>query len=184
MAAPISRLAAASESASLTVLDGVGRIGDSIGTTGTQSTTATGITLGAAPFITGTISTAEQAVAPGLTAYVAEWVAAPTQGTGLSMGIAAVAAGFTTVPAQPPGLSTETPRLLEDTLHPAARVAPARAYSAATTMADKQEAIPHVVAPALVAEARVAVVDLVAAVDLTAVAGIGSRGCDTFLRRL
>ena len=92
------------------------------------------------------------------------------------------AAEFTTVPAQRPGLSTETPRLLEDTLHPAARAASARAPSAATAMADRPGAIRHAEAPASVAERRVAAVDLAAAEDLAAaVAGVGNRSFVMFL---
>ena len=77
------------------------------------------------------------------------------------------AAEFTTVRAQPPGLSTETAGRLEDTLNPAVRAASARAPSAATTMAERPGAFPRAEAPASVEEARVA------AEDLTAVAAGG-----------
>jgi len=97
-----------------------------------------------------------------LTAAAAELVASPTQGTG--PGTSARAAELTTVPAQPPGLSTETSRRLEDTLNPAVRAAHARAPSAATSMADRPGAFPHAEAPAWVAEERVAALGLVAAV--------------------
>jgi hypothetical protein len=51
-----------------------------------------------------------------------------------------------------PGLSMETTRLLEDTRNPAARAAPAQAPSAGTTAEERQEASPHVEAPASAAE--------------------------------
>jgi len=103
-------------------------------------------------------------------------------GAELSPDAAELTAGgaeFTTVPAQPTGLSAETPRRLEDTLNPAARAARARAPSAATTMADRPGAMPPAEAPAWVAEhlAAAAEEDLAAAVaeDLTAaVAGAGN----------
>ena len=57
---PVSVVGArASESAGSAVLDGAGVIGDSIGITGTQSTTTAGTTPGAERFITGAISTEE-----------------------------------------------------------------------------------------------------------------------------
>jgi hypothetical protein len=164
MAVRISRSESALESASSAVLDGAGLIGDSIGITGTQYITTAGTTPGAPHFTIGAISTEEVADA-------AELAPAPA---GTSQG----AAEFPTVPAQRPDLSTEAPRLPEDTLHPAVRAASARAPSAATTMEDRQGAIRHAEAPAWVAEQRVAaVVDRVAAeVDLAAaVAGVGNR---------
>jgi hypothetical protein len=57
----------------------------------------------------------------------------------------------TTIPPQQPGLSSEIPGLLEDTLNRAVRAASAQVPSAATTMADRKGAIRHAVAPALVA---------------------------------
>jgi len=87
-------------------------------------------------------------------------------------------AEFTTVAAQRPGPSAETPRRLEDTLHPAARAARARAHSAATAMAEKPGAMRHVEAPAWVAE-RVAAEELaVAAVLAAVVADIGNHRRD------
>ena len=61
---------------------------------------------------------------------------------------AATAAEFTTVPAQRPGLSTETLRRLEDTLNPAAKAAFAREHSAATATAERPGAIRRAEAPA------------------------------------
>jgi len=118
-------------------LDGAGVIGDSIGMADTHSITAAGTTPGAGRFITGTPSTEVAACAAGRSADAAE---------------------FTTVAAQPPGLSAETPRRREDTLHPTARVARARAPSAATAMAERPGAMRHVEAPAWAEERVVAVV--------------------------
>jgi len=120
----------ATESASSEVLDGAGLIGDSIGVADSQHLTTTGTTPGATRFIT---------------------VAASTE-------LGARAADFPAVPAQRPQLSTETARLLEDTLHPAVRKASARAPSAASKRADRQRAIRHGERPASVAEKRVAAV--------------------------
>ena len=147
LAARTSRSESASESAGSEVLDGAGVIGDSIGITDTQCITTAGTTPGAARFITGTISTEEEAGAAELRAGA--------QRREQASGTSARAAESTTVPAQPPGLSTETRRLLEDTPNPAVRAASARAPSAATTMADRQGAFRHAEAPASVAEQRV-----------------------------
>ena len=88
----------------------------------------------------------------------------------------------TTVPAQPPGLSTETSRLLEDTPNPAVRAAHARAPSAATTMADRPRAIRRAEAPAWVAERVAAVAERVAAAVVERMAaGIGNRSLVMFL---
>ena len=120
-----------------------------------------------------------------LTTTAAELLPAPTRGTGLPTGTSAGAAKFTTVLAQPPSLSTETPRRLEDTLNPAVRAASTLAPLAATTMAERPGAIHHAEAPASVAAHRVAAAALAAAEDFTAavaaedftvaVAGIGNR---------
>ena len=103
--------------------------------------------------------------------------AARQHGVGSRQRNSADAAEFTTVPAQRPGLSTETTRLLEDTLNPAVRAASARAPSAATTRADRPGAIRHAEAPASVAERAAAEAGLPAAAvaeDLAAaVAAIG-----------
>ena len=90
------------------------------------------------------------------------------------------------VPAQRLGLSTETPRLLEDTLHLAVRAGSARVPTAATPRADKQGAIHHAEAPASVEERRVAVVAgqrvaVVAEDRVAAEAGIGNRSFVMFL---
>ena len=66
LAARTSRSESASESASSAVLDGAGLIGDSIGITDTQCITTAGTTPGAARFITGAISTEEEARAAEL----------------------------------------------------------------------------------------------------------------------
>ena len=80
----------------------------------TQLMAAAGTTPGATRFITGAVSTEAEAARGGAAASAA------TRG-----------GSFPTVPAQRPGLSTETARRLEDTLHPAVRAASARAPSAA-----------------------------------------------------
>jgi len=96
-----------------------------------------------------------------------------------SQGMPPDAAQSPTVQAKRLGLSTETTRLLEDTRRPAVRPAPARAPSAGMLRADRQGAILHAEAPALVME-RVAVEvgQPVAAVEdlAAAVAGVGNRG--------
>ena len=130
MAARTCRLGWASESASSEVLAGAGIIGDSIGVAVSQPMAAAGTTRGATRFITG---------------------AAQPRGRGS-------AADFPAVPAQRTGLSTETDRRREDTLHPAVRAAPARAPSATSRRVDRQRAIRHAEAPASVAEQRVAAV--------------------------
>src|ERR1035441_6193938 len=151
----------ASESAGSEVLDGAGAIGDSIGVADTQCTTMAGTTPGAERFITGAISPAAEAHAAELMVRAAD------------------AAELTAVPAQQPqpDLSTETGRLLEAMLNPAARAAHARAPSAATTMADKPRAIRHAEAPAWAAEQRVAAAErVVAAVaERAAAAGVVDR---------
>jgi len=154
LVARTSRSDSPSESVGSEVLDGAGVIGDSIGVADTHSITAAGTTPGAGRFITGTPSTEAEGRAAELSP-VAELLAG--------------AAEFTTVAAQPPGLSAETPRRREDTLHPTAKAARARAPSAATAMAERPGAMRHVEAPAWVAE-RVAAEDLTAAV-----AGAGNR---------
>ena len=170
LAVRISRLESASESAGSEVLGGAGVIGDSIGITDTQFMTTTGTTPRAGRSTTGTASTEiEVGAAVTVTGTAAELVAAATQRTGLPL---AGAAELTTVPAQHPGLSTETLRLIADTANPAARAASARAPSAATSMAERPEAIRHVEAPAWVAE-DFAAADLAA--DAAVVAGAGNR---------
>ena len=138
------------------VLDGAGVTGGSIGITTMPGSTTAGITPGAERFTTGALLPEEQAGVVDLTARGAELVHAGTRGTGLVTG--GLAAEFTTVRVQRLGLSTETGRLLGDTPNREARVGPARAPSAATTMADRREAFLHAEAPAWVAEGRVAAV--------------------------
>ena len=143
------------------VLDGAGIIGDWIGITDTQCLTAAGTSPGAQPSITGRISIAAEARA----------------GKSRAAGLPAHAAEFTTVLAQPRGLSTETGRRLEDTLNRVVRAASARAPSAAMSMAERRRAIRHAEAPVWVAEQRVA-----AGEDLVAEeAGVTNRGIVTFL---
>jgi len=93
--------------------------------------------------------------------------------------------GFTTVPAERPGLSTEATRLHEDTRNLAVRAGPARVLSAATARADRQGAIRHAEAGASAAGQRPAAEDLAVAGEphtsavverlAPAVAGIGNR---------
>ena len=130
MAAPISRSDQASESVSSGDLAGVGITGDSIGVAVTPLMAAADITPAATLFITGAAST----------------------GAGASV------ADFPAVPALRPEVSTGTGRQLEGTLHPAARVAPAREPLATSKRVDRQRAIRHVEAPALVVDRAVAAV--------------------------
>jgi hypothetical protein len=144
----ISRLASASESAGTAVSDGVGITGDSIGITGTQSTATAGTIPAATRFITGPIlGGVDSGAADSTTAAMAE--------TGSA---AETAADSRTAPDRPPGLSTETGKLPEDTLNLEVRAVCARAPSAATTMAAKPGAFPHAEVP--VSAARTAVADL------------------------
>jgi hypothetical protein len=138
MVAPISRSDQASESASSGVLAGVGTTGDSIGVDVTPLMAAADITPAATLFITGAASVAGKERA----------------------------ADFPAVPALRPEVSTGTGRQLEDTPHPAARVAPAREPSATSKRVDRQRAIRHVEAPALVVDKAVVAV----AEDLTVAA--------------
>ena len=150
MAARTSRSASALESASSEVLDGAGLIGDSIGITDLQLITTAGTTPGAPRFIIGTPSTEAEARAPE----------------------------FTTVPAQRPSLSAETPGRLGDMLNRAVRAASARAPSAAMAMVDRQGAFRHEEAPAWVAEQHA---PAVAEQLVAAVAGIGNQSFVMFL---
>ena len=170
MAARTSRSESASESASSAVSDGAGLIGDSIGITISQFITTTGTTPEATVSTTGAIST-EEGRAAEFTPTAVELEAEAT-----SAGVAA----FTTVRAQRPDPSTETPGLLEDMLNPAARAVSVRAPSADTTMADKQGAIRRAEAPASVEERPVAA-DLAAAAADLAAAGAGNQNFAMFL---
>jgi hypothetical protein len=132
-----------------------------------------GTTLGATRFITGTTTIGAEtrtgestATVADLTAIVAEIVAALTPRTGLPM---PAAAARKAVPVLHPSLLKETTRQLEDMRNPAVRAERARAPSPVTTMAERQEPIPHVAAPAWAAE-REAEEDFRAAVALTAAA--------------
>jgi hypothetical protein len=145
------------ESASSEALDGAGVTGDSIGVDITQLLAAAGTTRGATRFITGTPSTEVGARAEFTT------VSAPRPG------LSTRAAGLTIVPAQGPGHSTEIPGLLEATLPPAVRAACARAPSADSAGADRQEAFRRAEGPVSVAE-----VDFMVAEEGAAV-GAGKR---------
>jgi hypothetical protein len=149
-----------SESDSSEDMAGAGVIGDLIGTTDTRFITTTGTTREAARFTTETTIIEAEANATDSTAIVAEIVPAPMLGTGLPASVVE----RPTVPAPSPGHSTATARRREDTRNPAVRAGPARAPSAATTMADRREAFLHAEAPAWVAEGLVAQEEGVAAV--------------------
>src|SRR5208282_2631009 len=82
LAARTSISGSASESVISEVLAGAGVIGDSIGVADTQCLAAAATTRGAERFITGAISTAEQARAAELTAVRAEFTPASTRGIG------------------------------------------------------------------------------------------------------
>ena len=111
----------------------------------------------------------------GTWADAVELATAPTVGTGRPRGTLADAVELTTVPAQRTGVSAEAPRLLEDTLHPAAaRPASARAPSAATLRAERQGAIRRAEAPALVAADSMVVAVAVDSMVAAVVAGIGN----------
>jgi len=164
MAARTFPLESVSELASMVGMDGVGAVGDLIGTTDTQFTTTTATTPGATRFITVGITTEE--------AHEATFAAAPTRGTGLlTEGTLASEAEFTE--AKRRGLSTETIALPEGTRNPAVKAACAPAPSAVTTVADRPGVFRHAGAPASEAEERVVAQDLAAAV--AEAAGIGNR---------
>ena len=138
------------ESATSEVLDGAGITGDSIGVADSQLLAAAGTTPEATRFIIGTASIG------------AGWGAAERPTVAVSTKVGARAADLPAVPAPGPRPSTETPGLREDTVHPAVRAASARAPSATSRGVDKQGAIRHAEAPALVAEEAVVAVEGVA----------------------
>ena len=164
MAARIFLSDSASESAGSEVLVGDGVIGDLTGIGDTQCLAAAGTTPGAGRSITGAIFIVGQAGAE-LTVGAVESHAAGVSAVELTAG----AAEFTTIPAQLPGLSTETGRRLADTLHLAVRAASARAHSAATVMADKPGAFLHAEGPASAAADRTAVARVAAEVTAAGV---------------
>src|SRR5580698_6924041 len=139
LAVPTFHSESASESAGSAA--GAGIIGDSIGTTTSFSITTRHTTPTAELFITAAITTMAQSRT----------------------------AMFTTVPAQPPGLSTAIARQLEDTLNRAVRAVSAPALTAAMTMADRCGVTRPAEAPVW------AVVALAEVEDLTAAAGIIDR---------
>jgi len=154
----IFHLESASESGGSAALDGDGVIGDSTGITGTRFMAAADISREVERSITGTATTEAEASGADLTVPGAD----PTVPGADPMAPAGGrrAAEFTTVPAQAPGLSRETGRRLEDTLHPVARAAFARVRSAATITVESPGAIPPEETPAWAA--------VMPAADLTA----------------
>jgi len=92
------------------------------------------------------------------------------------MGTPKRAADVTTVPAQRPILSAETPRRLEDTVSHTVRAAPTLAPLAATTTVERLGAIHRAEAPASVAARRVEAVASAAGDFTAAVVGIDDRG--------
>lgn len=146
MAAHTSRSGPALELASSAALDGAGVIGDSIGTTVMRPLTMADTTPGA----THSITAAALPEAP----------------------VAALA----TAPVHRPGLSTEIPGLLEDTLNPAARAVSARAHSATTGMGNRRGVSRHAAGPALAPERAVVVAVDVAAEEADMAAGAVGTG--------
>jgi hypothetical protein len=142
MAAPTYRSVPVLELAFSEAMDGDGLIGGSIGITVMQPLTTAGTTPEATRSITGVIL-------PGVPV-----------------------AASTAAPVHRPDLSTEAPRLLEDTLNPAAKAAFAQEHSATTDMAHRQRASLHAVVPALAAERAVVVVDIVAVAVVDIVAAV------------
>jgi len=140
------RGAAASESAGSVAMDGVGIIGDSIGAADTRCTAAAGTTPAATRFITAAISTGPEARVV-VTGCGAELDPVLMLVTGLRMETLEHAAELATVPAQWPGLSTETPRLPEATRRPAVKAASDPARLAAILTADRPGATPREAAP-------------------------------------
>jgi hypothetical protein len=167
LAARISHSAPDSELAFSVGTAGGGIDGDTTGITDMQFITTTGTTREATRFITATLTTEEE---PNAAVLMAD-VPALTRETGQATGVWAGEAESLTDPANRLGPSTEVHRRLEATLNPAAKMAPARAPSAATSMADRQEAIRHGGAPAwVVVEGREV------AEDLAVAAAIGNEG--------
>jgi len=150
MAARTFPLESVSELASMAGMDGVGAVGDLIGTTDTQFTITTATTPGATRFITVGITTEA--------AHEATFAAAPTRGTGFLTERTSASAAFTE--AKRRGLSTETIALLEGTRNPAVKAACARAPSAVTTVVDRPGVFRHAGALASEAEGRVVAQDL------------------------
>ena len=181
------------ESATSEVLDGAGITGDSIGMADSQLLAAAGTTPEATRFIIGTASigagwgAAERPTVAASTKVGAGAAERPT--VAVSTKVGARAADLPAVPAPGPRPSTETPGLREDTVHPAVRAASARAPSATSRGVDKQGAIRHAEAPALVAEHRVEAVledRAVGVVEegMAAVAGVTNQSSVMFLVRL
>ena len=151
-----------SGSAGSAVMDGAGRIGDSIGMAGIQSMAATGTTPGVGRSTTETISTMQDA---DLTAT------ADTEPTAVE---------FTTTREQSLNHLTEITRLREDTRNPTAnrteiarlredmrhptvdRATFTRERLAGTTVADRSGVIPRVAMPASVVEASMEAAEAVA----------------------
>jgi len=136
----IFRGAEASASAGSEASAGAGATGDSTGVADTQCTAAAATTPAAERFTTAAVMREQQAHAADLMERAVE--------------LAARAAEFTTVPERLPGPLTETGRRLADTLRPAVRAASVLGLTAATTMAGRPRAIPHVEESAPVPEQR------------------------------
>jgi len=147
LAARIFPLELASESAGSAALAGAGLIGASTGAATIPFTTIIGITPEAERSTTGTPSTDElQLRVVVFDQERRRGLRQPRVGRGLS----------SIVLERRPGPSRGASPLPEATLRPAAKAEFTQALSATTTMAERQEPIPRVEAPASVAE-RVAV---------------------------
>ena len=146
LAVPTCRGVAASESAGSVAMVGVGITGDSIGAADTPCTAAAGTTPAATRFITGAISTGQEARVV-VTDCGAELDPVLMLLAGLRTGTLERAAELAIVPAQRPGLSKETARLHEATRHRTAKAASDPAHIAATITADRPGATPREAAP-------------------------------------
>ena len=158
---------AASGSVGSAVMDGVGITGDSIGVADTRRMAAADTTRGATLFITGAVSTGQEARA-AVMVCAAEVDLMPA--TGQRTETLAGAVVLATVLAQGPDLSTETPRLREDTRHRTVKAVSDRAHLAATTMVDRPGATLREAAPAWARRMAAEVLAVVAAVRAPAVA--------------
>ena len=164
----------ASESAGLAVMDGAGITGDSIGVADTQCTAAAGTTPAATRFITEAISTEQEARAV-VTVYEAEADPVLMPVAGLRTEASEHAAELVTVQAQWLGLSTETPRLREDTRRPAVKAASDPGRLAAILTAGRPRATPRGAVPAWAPRMPVVVEDRTpAGAVVMAVAGTGN----------
>jgi len=150
--------------------DGAGDIGDTIGMADTRFMGVAGTTLEATRFTTEALSIEAVGHAAAMAAHVALSLPAPTVDSAELMETLPDGAH----PELQPGHSMEIPRLLEGTPRPVVRAACARALSAGTPRADRQEASRHAEAPASVVAACAVVEGERVVADLT-VAGTGNR---------